>query len=145
MLMQKLQQERLVCAIWSAAFAENILEWTKNHCRNTEINGRAMTRSQAVQFALVEMETELWMGRAFLNDLIMDHMEKKQIITETSMAKFRITEMANQIAGRCLELAGEAGSREECPIVRMWRDVRIQTIFAGTNEIMKQIIAKSII
>lgn len=144
MLMQKLQQERLVCAVWSAAFAENILEWTKNHCRKTEMNGKPMTKSQAVQFAFVEMETELRMGRAFLNDLIMDHMEKRQVVTETSMAKLRITEMANQIAGRCLELAGETGAREECPIVRMWRDVRIQTIFAGTNEIMKQIIAKSI-
>jgi acyl-CoA dehydrogenase len=144
MLMQKLQQERLVCAIWSAAFAATILEWIKNHCRKTEINGRPMTESQAVQFAFVEMETELRMGRAFLNDLIMDHMEKRQVVTETSMAKFRITEMANQIAGQCLELAGETGAREECPIVRMWRDVRIHTIFAGTNEIMKQIIAKSI-
>ncbi len=143
MLMQKLQQERLVCAVWSAVFAATILEWTKKHCRETEINGRLMTESQSVRFAFAEMETEFRMSMAFLNDLIMDHMEKKQVVTETSMAKFRITEMANQIAGRCLELAGETGAREECPVVRMWRDVRIHTIFAGTNEIMKQIIAKS--
>lgn len=145
MLMQKLQQERLVCSVWASTFAENILKWTKDHCRKTEMNGRPMTQCQAVQFAFVEMETDFRMGRAFLNDLIMDHVEKRQVVTETSMAKFRITETANRIANRCLELIGETGTREECPIVRMWRDVRIQTIFAGTNEIMKQIIAKSIL
>ena len=144
MLMQKLQQERLVCAIWSAAFAENILKWTWGHCRKTVVNGKPMSESQAVRFAFVEMETELRMCRSFLNDLIMDHLEKRQVVVEISMAKFKITDTANQIANRCLELAGEAGTREECPIVRMWRDVRIHTIFAGTNEIMKQIIAKLI-
>lgn len=144
MLMQKLQQERLICAIWPAAVAATLLEWTKKHCRETGINGIPMTQSQSVRFAFAEMETELRIVRAFLNDLIMDHIEKKKVDTETSMAKFRITEMANQFANRCLELIGETGAREECPIVRMWRDVRIHTIFAGTNEIMKQIIAKSI-
>ena len=145
MLMQKLQQERLVCALWSACFAENILGWTQGYCKTTEINGHPMSRSQAVQFALVEMEAELRMGRAFLHDLIMDHMAQKQVVVETSMAKFRLSDMGNQIAGRCLDLINQAGISEDCPIVRMWRDIRIQTIFAGTNEIMKQIIAKSIL
>jgi len=145
MLMQKLQQERLVCAIWSAAFARNMLDWTKGHCRESALNGSPMIESQAVQFALVEMETELRMSMAFLNDLIVDHMQRRQVVTETSMAKFHISEMSNKIASRCLELIGESGVREECPVVRMWRDVRIHTIFAGTNEIMKQIISKSII
>lgn len=144
MLMEKLQQERLVAAIWSAAYAESILKWTKGYCRKFRMNGSPLIDSQAVQFALVEMETELRMGKAFLNDQIMDHMEKRQVVTETSMAKYRITDMTNQIAGRCLSLIGETGVREECPIVRMWRDVRVHTIFAGTNEIMKQIIAKSL-
>jgi acyl-CoA dehydrogenase len=143
LLMQKLQQERLVCALWSSFFAENILAWTINFCKNTKISGNPMTQSQAVQFALVEMQTDLQMGNAFLNDLVMDHMAKKQVVQQTSMAKFKISEMANQIAGRCLDLVGETAADEACPIVRMWRDVRIQTIFAGTNEIMKQIIAKS--
>ncbi len=144
MLMEKLQQERLVAATWSAAYAASILEWTKDHCRKYSMNGTPLIDSQAVQFTLVEMETELRMGKAFLNDLILDHIEKREVVTETAMAKFRITDMTNQIADRCLELAGETAAREDCPIVRMWRDVRIHTIFAGTNEIMKQIIAKSI-
>ena len=143
MLMQKLQQERLVCALWSTAFSENILEWTTSYCRSTLVNHRPMSQSQSVQFALVEMATDIKMGRAFLNDLIMDHMAGNQVVVETSMAKFRLSEMGNQIAGRCLDLVNEAGMDEDCPIVRMWRDIRIQTIFAGTNEIMKQIIAKS--
>lgn len=144
-LMQKLQQERLVVSIWSLAFAETILDWTRDHCRKTDANGRLLIDFQAVRFALVEMAVDLRMARAFLNDLIVDHMEGKAIDAETSMAKFRLTDMANQIAGRCLDLAGEAGAGEDCPITRMWRDVRIHTIFAGTNEIMKQIVAKAIL
>lgn len=142
-LMQKLQQERLIVAVWSMAIAGNILKWTGDFCRNTRRSETPMAASQAVQFALMEMETDLRVGTAFLNDLIMAHNQKKQVAAETSMAKFWMSEKANQIANRCLELVGDVATREECPIVRMWRDVRVQTIFAGTNEIMKGIIAKS--
>jgi len=141
-LMQKLQQERLVCAVWATALANRILNWTKNYCRSTIVNRIPLSTSQAVQFALVEMQTDLRVGSAFLNDLIIDHIEKKDVVKETSMAKFWTTDVANRIANRCLEMVGDVATREECPIVRMWRDVRIHTIFAGTNEIMKGIVAK---
>jgi len=143
-LMQKLQQERLVVAIWSMAIAEQMLQWTRDFCRNTPCGLTPLASSQAVQFALVEMETELRIGKAFLNDLIMAHSQSQQVTMETSMAKYWITEKANQIANRCLEVVGDVAARETCPIVRMWRDVRIHTIFAGTNEIMKSIIAKAL-
>jgi alkylation response protein AidB-like acyl-CoA dehydrogenase len=142
MLMQKLQQERLVCAIMGVTGAERIMEWIMDYCRQTSVSGKPLAKSQAVQFALVEMATDVKLGRTFVEKLITDHMEKKEIIVETSMAKYWTTEMLNRIANRALDLCGDFAMTEKCPIVRAWRDAKIMTIFAGTNEIMKNIAAK---
>jgi acyl-CoA dehydrogenase len=142
MLMDKLQQERLVCAIMGVTGAERILEWITDYCKQTSISGKPLSKSQAVQFALVEMATEVKLGRTFVDKLITDHMEKKNIIVETSMAKYWTTEMLNRVANRSLDLCGDFAISEKCPIVRAWRDAKIMTIFAGTNEIMKNIAAK---
>jgi alkylation response protein AidB-like acyl-CoA dehydrogenase len=142
MLMDKLQQERLVCAIMGVTGAERILEWITDYCRQTSVGGKPISKSQAVQFELVEMTTEVKLGRTFVDKLITDHMEKKNIIVETSMAKYWTTEMLNRVANRSLDLCGDFAMSEKCPIVRAWRDAKIMTIFAGTNEIMKNIAAK---
>jgi len=142
MLMDKLQPERLLCAIMAVAGAERILEWITDYCKQTSVSGKPLSKSQAVQFALVEMATDVKLGRTFVDKLIADHMEKKQIIVETSMAKYWTTEMLNRIANRSLDLCGDFAMSEKCPIVRAWRDAKIMTIFAGTNEIMKNIAAK---
>jgi alkylation response protein AidB-like acyl-CoA dehydrogenase len=142
MLMEKLQQERLATAIGATASAEYILEATIDYCKKTLVSGRPISKSQAVQFALVEMATEVKIGRIFVDKLIADHMEKKSIIIETCMAKYWTTEMVRRVADRGLDLFGDFGIFEECPIVRGWRDVRVMSIFAGTNEIMKNIAAK---
>ena len=142
MLMEKLQQERLVCAIMAVTGAERILEWTVDYCKQTTVSGRPLSKSQAVQFALVEMSTDVKLGRTFLEKLVADHIEKKDIIVETSMAKYWTTEMLNRLANRALDLCGNFGTLESCRIVRAWRDAKIMTIFAGTNEVMKNIAAK---
>jgi acyl-CoA dehydrogenase len=142
MLMGKLQQERLVCAVWAVAAAERILEWTMEYCRNTRISGKPIAKSQAVQFALVEMATEVKLGRNFTDKLIMDHLEGQNVVIETSMAKYWSTEMVKRIVDRALDFCGNFGSLEKCMIARAWRDVRVMSIFAGTNEIMKSIAAK---
>jgi acyl-CoA dehydrogenase len=142
MLVQKLQQERLVCAIMGFTVAERILEWVTDFCRQTSVSGKPMSKSQAVQFALVEMATEVKIGRTFVEKLVAEHMEKKDVIIETSMAKYWNTEMLNRVANRSLDLCGNFGTLEKCRIVRAWRDAKIMTIFAGTNEIMKSIAAK---
>jgi acyl-CoA dehydrogenase len=142
MLMDKLQQERLICAIMAVAGAERILEWVTDYCKQTSILGKPLSKSQAVQFVLVEMTTDVKLGRTFVEKLIADHMEKRQIIVETSMAKYWTTEMLNRLANRALDLCGDFAMSEKCPIVRAWRDAKIMTIFAGTNEIMKNIAAK---
>ncbi len=142
MLMEKLQQERLIVAIMAVSAAECILERTIPFCKNTIVAGKPLTRSQAVQFALVELSTDVKLGRTFLDKLIADHMEGRQIIIETSMAKYWTTDMVTRVADRCVDLFGEYGILEKCPVIRGWRDVRVMSIFAGTNEIMKQIAGK---
>ncbi|MGD8522888.1 MAG: acyl-CoA dehydrogenase family protein [Desulfobacterales bacterium] len=143
-LMEKLQQERLLVAILAKTMAELILEWTLDHLQTKHSTNGPKSLPQAIQFALVEMETEIKLGRTFLEMLIADHMQGKHIVAETSMAKYWNTEMANRIADRCLSLCGEIAMMESCPIARTFRDVRVTTIFAGTNEIMKGIVAKSL-
>lgn len=144
MLMQKLQQERLVCSISAVAKAEYILGWTMEYCNNGADSGRPLAKSQTVQFALAEMATEIKILKTFTDKLTADHMAHKNVVAETSMAKFRTTEAVNDIANRCMDIIGEFGTDEACPVVREWRDMRVLTIFAGANEIMKGIIAKSL-
>ncbi len=142
MLMEKLQQERLTCSVGALAGAERILEWTMEYCRKKTVREKPISRRQAVQFALVEMATEVKIGRTFIEKLVADHVEGNHIVVETSMAKYWTTDLVNRIANRSLELAGEDGMAETCPIVRGLRDMRVMSIFAGTNEIMKGIAAK---
>ncbi len=143
MLMEKLQQERLITSLIAQMKAEFMLEWTIDYCRNTHLSGRPLSKSQAVQFALAEMATEVKLSRSFTEQLVADHMKKKKVVVEVSMAKYRTSDMANQVANQCMDIVGNFASDEACPLVREWRDIRVSTIFAGTNEIMKGIIAKS--
>jgi alkylation response protein AidB-like acyl-CoA dehydrogenase len=142
MLMEKLQQERLMCAVAAAAVAERICAWTTDYCRATQPCGKPLSRSQANQFALVEMATEARLGRTFVDKLVLDHMAGETLILETVMAKFWTTDMVRRVAERSLDLVGQEAMLERCPMVRAWRDVRVMAIFAGTNEIMKGIAAK---
>ena len=141
-LMLKLQQERLVCAIGAVAGAECMLEMTIKYCKERSAFGRPLTKFQNTQFEIVEMATETKLGRTFVDKLIADHMEGKQIIVDVAMAKYWTTEMASRVADRCMQLFGGYGYCEEYPIARAWRDIRVTRIFAGTNEIMKTIAAR---
>jgi acyl-CoA dehydrogenase len=141
-LMEKLQQERLMCAIGAQALAEYMYEITLAYCRERTAFGRPISRFQHSQFEFVDMATDLKLGRTFLDKLIVDHMEGNKVVVEVSMAKFWITEMACRLADRCVQLHGGYGYCDEYPISRAWRDIRVTRIFAGTNEIMRQIIAR---
>ncbi|MBU2228612.1 MAG: acyl-CoA dehydrogenase family protein [Proteobacteria bacterium] len=141
-LMQKLQQERLVCAIGAVAAAEYMLEITIQYCKERTAFGRPIAKFQNTQFEIVEMATEARLGRTFVDKLIADHMEGKQIVVDVSMAKYWTTDMASRVADRCMQLFGGYGYCEEYPIARAWRDIRVARIFAGTNEIMKTIAAR---
>jgi acyl-CoA dehydrogenase len=141
-LMVKLQQERLICAIGAQAAAEYMLDITIKYCKERTAFGRPISRFQHISFEIVEMATEVKLGRAFLDKLVMEHIEGKNIVVDVSMAKYWITDMAFRVADRCLQLHGGYGYCEEYPIARAWRDIRVTRIFAGSNEIMKTIAAR---
>jgi acyl-CoA dehydrogenase len=143
MLMQKLQQERLIVTIFAVGVAEYLLKLTMEYYKQNSGARKPVPKSQTNQFALVEMATDIKIGKTFLQKLISDHMEGKYVVDETSMAKFWTTEMVNRVADRCLDIIGQEAQLDTNPIVRYWRDMRIMTIFAGTNQIMRQIVAKN--
>jgi acyl-CoA dehydrogenase len=142
MLMNKLQQERLLVCASAVPAAERLLEMTIKYCKERTAFGRPLSKFQNTQFKIVEMATEAKLGRTFLDKLVMDHIEGKNIVVEVSMAKYWMSEMAMRVADGCLQLHGGYGYCEEYPIARAWRDLRVMQIFAGTNEIMKGIAAK---
>lgn len=142
-LMEKLRQERLIASLGAQAASEYMLHITIDYCKERTAFGKPISKFQHNQFKIVEMATEVKLGRTFVDKLVADHMEDKDITVEVSMAKFWITEMANRVADQCVQLHGGYGYCEEYPIARAWRDIRVTPIFAGTNQIMRQIISKS--
>lgn len=142
-LMEKLQQERLMVSISSLAAIERMLEITIDYVKQRKAFGRSISQFQNTQFKLAEMNSELQIGRAFVDKLIENHMAGKDVVTEVSMAKWWTTDLAQKVAVECMQLHGGYGYTEEYEIARRYRDVAVSSIYAGTNEIMKVIIAKN--
>lgn len=142
MLMQKLQQERLCVAIMSQASAEKVLEDAIAYTQERKAFGRPISKFQNTQFTLAQCATEIEVGRAFLDQLIAQHVAGRYLVKECSMAKLWQTEMQGRVVDACLQLYGGYGYMLEYPISRAYMDARVQRIYAGTNEIMKVIIAK---
>ncbi|HDX9590967.1 TPA: acyl-CoA dehydrogenase family protein [Bacillus pseudomycoides] len=142
-LMDKLQQERLVVAIAAITAAEVMLRVTKDYVKERKAFGKSISDFQTVQFRLAEMYTEIEIGRTFVNECITAHMQGENIVTKVSMAKWWITDIAKKVAAECMQLHGGYGYMEEYEIARRYRDIPVSAIYAGTNEIMKNIIAKS--
>ena len=142
MLMQNLQQERLVVAIGAQAGAEAILEETIAYTQEREAFGRPISKFQNTRFKLAECATEVEVGRAFLDKLIAQHAAGEYLVKECSMAKLWQTEMGQRVADECLQLFGGYGYMLEYNVSRAFMDARVARIFAGTNEIMKIIISK---
>jgi len=88
------------------------------------------------------MATEVEVGRAFLESLLVDHLDGAKVVKKASMAKYWIAEMLNRVVGKCVQFHGGYGYMEEYPIARIFRDARVQTIYAGTSEIMLLIISR---
>ncbi|GLB59512.1 acyl-CoA dehydrogenase family protein [Cytobacillus sp. NCCP-133] len=142
-LMDKLQQERLVVAVAAQVAAEEMLKLTIGYVKKREAFGRQISQFQNTQFRIAEMATDIEMGRAFLDSLIEEHLEGKDVVTKVSMAKWKLTDNARKIASECMQLHGGYGYMEEYEIARRYRDIPVASIYAGTNEIMKTIIAKN--
>ncbi|OEH94013.1 acyl-CoA dehydrogenase family protein [Bacillus solimangrovi] len=143
-LMNKLQQERLLVAIAGQVAAEEMLQMTIDYVKSREAFGQPISKFQHTQFKIAEMATEIAMGRAFLDQLIVEHIAGNDVVTKVSMAKWRLTETAKKVATECMQLHGGYGYMEEYKIARRYRDIPVTGIYAGTNEIMKVIIAKNL-
>lgn len=143
-LMKKLQQERLMVSLTAQASAERCLQLTLDYVNERVIFGKPLAKFQNTQFTLAEIASEIQVGRSFLDALILQHMAGKDVVQEVSMAKFWICEMENRVAAKCLQLFGGYGFCKEYEISRMWTDARIQTIYAGTSEVMKLIISRGL-
>lgn len=142
-LMEKLQQERIQLTICMLASCERMLELTVDYVKQRHVFGQPLSRFQNTQFKLAELATEIKIGRTFVDQLIVSHMEKKNVVQEASMAKWWVTDLAKKVASECMQLHGGYGYMEEYEIARRLRDVQVGSIYAGTNEIMKVIIAKN--
>ena len=142
MLMVKLQQERLSIAVGSIAACRTSLEDTIAYVKERKAFGRPLARFQNTQFKLAELATEIEIGQAFVDKLLAAHVRGDDIVTEVSMAKYWITDLQKKVASECLQLFGGYGFMREYPISGDYCDAAVQSIYAGTNEIMKLIISR---
>jgi alkylation response protein AidB-like acyl-CoA dehydrogenase len=143
-LMSQLPQERLLVAIGAVAAAESAIKWTLDYVRDRKAFGAPLAEKQHVRFALTEAHTEVTVGRTFLDHCIALHLEGKLDTATASMAKYWLSDMQNRVIDACLQLHGGYGYMWEYPIARAWADARVQRIYGGANEIMKEIIARKL-
>jgi acyl-CoA dehydrogenase len=144
MMMQKLQQERLCVAVGAVAGAEQVLEDTIAYTKERKAFGKTISKFQNTQFKLVECLAKVEVGRAFIDKVIAEHIAGKYLVKECSIAKFWATDMAQEVIDTCLQFFGGYGYMLEYPVSRAFMDARVQRIYAGTNEIMKVIVAKQL-
>jgi alkylation response protein AidB-like acyl-CoA dehydrogenase len=144
LMMNELPQERLIVAIGSAAGAEAALEWTIAYCAQRHAFGKPILDFQNTRFVLADVATETAVGRSFVDDCIERHVDGRLGIEQAVMAKLWLSEMQFRITDACLQLFGGYGYMEEYPIARMWASARVHRIYAGTNEIMREMIGRHI-
>lgn len=142
-LMQNLPQERMAIAVGAIAAAEYALEITCKYCKERTAFGRPIGKFQNSRFKLAEMKTEIQIGRVFVDRCITELNKGTLGPAEASMAKYWTTELLKRVVDECLQLHGGYGYMMEYPIARMYLDARVQTIYGGTTEIMKEIIGKT--
>ncbi len=143
-LMQRLPKERLSLAAQALAGAEAALAWTEDYVFEREAFGKRIGDLQATRFELAEIETEVEMTRAYIQNAALALNDQTLTTAEASKAKLWATEMQVRVTSRCLQLFGGYGFMNEYPIGRAYRDCRVQTIYGGTSQIMKEIIGRDI-
>ncbi|MFF3504668.1 acyl-CoA dehydrogenase family protein [Streptomyces sp. NPDC003247] len=144
-LMANLAQERLAIAVAAAAAAEEILDVTVRYVKEREAFGRPLARLQHVRFEIAEMATEAAVTRSFLDRCVSEHTRGELDAVHASMAKWWATELQKRVVDRCLQLHGGYGYMTEYRVAKAFLDGRIQTIYGGTTEIMKEIIGRSLL
>ena len=143
-LMENLPQERMTIAVGAIAASESMLEYTIDYCKERKAFGQAIGSFQNSKFKLAEMKTEIEIGRVFIDDCIMRLNAKTLTPVKAAMAKWWASDLQIKVADQCLQLHGGNGYMMEYPIARAYTDARVQSIYGGTNEIMKEIIGRSL-
>jgi alkylation response protein AidB-like acyl-CoA dehydrogenase len=143
-LMQNLPRERVTIGVTALAIAEQAFQDTLAYCKERQAFGQPIGKFQHSKFLLAEIATELAVARAFTDRAITEHCADRLSTEEASMVKWWNTELCNRVTDRCVQLYGGYGYMREYPVARAWADSRVQSIFGGTTEIQKEIIARNL-
>ena len=143
-MMSELPQERLLVAITAVAAMEAAVEWTRDYVAQRSAFGTPLSAKQTVRHRLVEAHANTQVARAFLDQCLRRHLAGELDTTTASVAKFWCTEMQFTVLDNCLQLFGGYGYMREYPIARAWADARVQRIYGGATEIMKEIVAREL-
>lgn len=141
-MMQQLPQERLIIACGAQGAMEGAVVRTITYCNERQAFGGPLTQFQNTRFKLAECQTKTAVARAFLDDCIAEHLHGELGLEKAAMAKYWLTDTQCEVLDDCLQLHGGYGYMAEYDIAEMWTDARVQRIYGGTNEIMKELIAR---
>ncbi|MEW6256135.1 MAG: acyl-CoA dehydrogenase family protein [Pseudomonadota bacterium] len=143
-LMSELPQERLLVGITAVTVMESALNWTIDYTRDRKAFNKTIADFQNTRFKLAEVKTEATVARTFLDACIERHMRGELDVPTAAMCKWWLSELECKVVDTCLQLFGGYGYMREYPIARAYEDARVHRIYAGSNEIMKEIIARSL-
>ena len=143
-LMHNLAQERLGLAVGAMAVCQAALDWTLSYTKERKAFGVSVSSFQNSKFVLAELSTDIQVGQVYIDRCIELHNVGELSAEQAAAAKYWCTELQNRVVDRCLQLHGGYGYMREYPIARAWADSRIQTIYGGTTEIMKEIVGRAI-
>ena len=143
-MMKQLPQERLIIGCGAVGAMEGAVRRTIQYCKEREAFGGPLTQFQNTRFKLAEVKTKTLVSRAFLDECITDHLRGDLSVEKAAMAKYWLTDTQGEVIDDCLQLHGGYGYMQEYDIAEMWTDARVQRIYGGTNEIMKELIARAL-
>lgn len=142
-LMRMLAQERMSVAVSAVAASQRALELTVEYCKERTAFGQPIGSFQNSRFKLAEMKTEIEIAQVFVDRCIEELLSRELTPETAAMAKWWTTDLQKRVVDQCVQLHGGYGYMLEYPIARAYLDARVQSIYAGTNEIMKEIIGRS--
>ena len=143
-LMNQLPQERLIIGVGACAAMDLAIELTTDYVKQRKAFGKSVMDFQNTRFKLAECKTEAHIARVFVDNCLQRHLAGDLDVTTAAMVKWWCAQKQNEVIDECLQLFGGYGFMDEFPISRMYADARVQKIYGGTNEIMKELIARSL-
>ena len=142
-MMQQLPQERLIIGCGAVGAMEGAVARTIEYCKERQAFGGPIMQFQNTRFKLAECQTKTTVARAFLDECISEHLKGELTVEKAAMAKYWLTDTQGEVLDECLQLHGGYGFMQEYAVAEMWTDARVQRIYGGTNEIMKELISRS--